>query len=84
MHSFRLRLFLAAISVLASFSCDGQADAAELTLGREKNWLLINGPQIPGGAIRINYLEAYCRPNSTEADWVKHTVIHHTNELISL
>ena len=55
-----------------------------LTLEREKNWLIIRGEQIPGGSFRINYLEAYCRANSTDADWVKHTMIHHTNELLSL
>jgi len=60
------------------------APAAALKLAREKNWLIIKGEAIPGGEIRINYLEAYCRPNSTDADWVKHTMIHHTNELISL
>ena len=54
-----------------------------LRLRRDGHWLIIAGTQIPGGEIRINYLEAYCRANSTDADWVKHTVIRHTNELIS-
>ncbi len=53
-----------------------------LTLGREQNWLVIRGPQLPGGEIRVNYLEAYCRAGSTDADWVKHTVIPHTTELL--
>jgi hypothetical protein len=55
-----------------------------LTLTREKNWLVIHGPYLPGGEIRINYLEAYCRAGSTDADWVKHTVIKHTSETVSL
>lgn len=55
-----------------------------LTLERDGHWLVIKGDRIPGGPIRINYLEAYCRANSTDADWVKHTVIRHTNELVSL
>ena len=58
--------------------------ACALTLSRDQNWLYIHGEQIPGGSIRINYLEAYCRANSTDADWVKHTMVHHTNELVSL
>src|SRR5436190_17569374 len=58
--------------------------AVSLTLSRENNWLVIHGAQIPGEKIRINYLEAYCRAGSTDADWVKHTVIRHTNELLSL
>jgi len=55
-----------------------------LTLARDGHWLVIRGEQIPAGEIRINYLEAYCRSNSTDADWVKHTVIRHNNELLSL
>src|SRR5262245_41445909 len=58
--------------------------AASLTLSRENNWLIIHGVQIPGEKIRINYLEAYCRADSTDADWGKHTVIKHKNELISV
>lgn len=62
----------------------GQVARPMLRLRRDGHWLIIAGAQIPGGEIRINYLEAYCRANSTDADWVKHTVIRHTNELISV
>ncbi len=55
-----------------------------LTLAREANWLIVRGARIPGGEIRTNYLEAYCRAGSTEADWGKYTVIRHTSELVSL
>ena len=55
-----------------------------LTLARDGHWLVIRGAQIPAGEIRINYLEAYCRAGSTDADWREHTVIKHTNELVSL
>jgi hypothetical protein len=30
--------------------------------------------------IRINYLEAYCRAQSTDVDWAEHTVIPHRQE----
>jgi hypothetical protein len=61
-----------------------QASLQALTLDRQDNWLIIRGPEIPGGGeIRINYLEAYCRAGSTDADWVKHTVIPHRSELIA-
>lgn len=59
------------------------AEPRTLTLDRIDRWLVINGPHIPGGPIRINYLEAYCRPGSTDADWVKHTVIRHKSEIVS-
>ncbi len=54
-----------------------------LTLAREKNWLIIQSPRLPRGEIRINYLEAYCRPGSTTADWHE-TTIGHKTELVSL
>jgi len=73
---------ICSLSVLAAF-CSTAADAG-LTLGREGQWLIIRWAKIPGNEIRVNYLEAYCRAGSTEADWGKHTVIPHTNELISL
>jgi len=60
------------------------ATAQALTLERDGHFLVIRGDQIPGGDVRINYLEAYCRAGSTEADWGQHTVIKHTNELVSL
>ena len=60
------------------------AAGAGFTLDREGQWLVIRGDRIPGKQIRVNYLEAYCRAGSTDADWVKHTVIPHTNELLSL
>src|SRR3954470_20392345 len=57
---------------------------AELTLDRQENWFIIRGAELPTGEIRINYLEAYCRAGSTDADWSKHTVIRHTSKLLSL
>lgn len=55
-----------------------------LRLAREANWLVVQAPEAPGKEIRINYLEAYCRANSTDADWVKHTVIQHRSETVAL
>jgi len=82
LKNLRTRNLLATLLFcIASLS---QIHAAGLTLAREGHWLIIKGDQIPGSEIRINYLEAYCRANSTDADWVKHTVIPHTNQLVSL
>jgi hypothetical protein len=58
------------------------AGQSTLTLNYEPGWLTISGPQIPGEKIRIHYLEAYCRAGSTDADWVKHTVIPHETEIV--
>lgn len=89
MNTFRLPspsllLLVASLSLLQT-PCS-RVDAATrkgLSLAREKNWLIIRGEGLPG-EIRINYLEAYCRANSTDADWSKHTTIPHTNAVVSL
>ncbi len=68
--------------LLAALAFSAQAES--LTLARDGHWLVIRGAQLPGGELRVNYLEAYCRAGSTEADWVRHTVIRHRSELLSL
>jgi hypothetical protein len=55
-----------------------------LTLSRDGHWLLVQGAHFPGGEVRVNYLEAYCRAGSTDADWVKHTVIPHKSGVVSM
>jgi hypothetical protein len=79
---FAAGILLSVLGWLLAF--DSLGAAAGLTLQRDGSWLLIQGAAIPGGVVRINYLEAYCRAGSTDADWVQHTVIPHTNELVSL
>ncbi len=58
------------------------ADEPALKLNWEKNYLTIRGDHLPGKEMKIHYIEAYCRPGSTDADWGKHTVIGHTTELL--
>lgn len=71
------------LSALLGVLLLSSAEAAEpLKLHWEKNWLTISGEQVPGKEIRIHYLEAYCRAGSTTADWVQHTRMQHTTELI--
>ena len=65
-----MRSALQLLLVLCS-SASLLAGQTGLTLARDGHWLVISGDQIPAGEIRINYLEAYCRSNSTDADWVK-------------
>jgi len=81
---FNTRLALTVLMgwCVAAPAADPRPAATGLTLRRDGHWLVIAGAQIPGGEIRINYLEAYCRANSTDADWVKHTVIPHENRTI--
>jgi hypothetical protein len=58
------------------------AAADPLAITWEKNTLTISGAHLSGGEITVNYLEAYCRSGSTDADWVKHTVVGHTTKLV--
>ncbi len=60
---------------LSLFAEDG------LSIRWADNYLTIRG-EFPGDEIRINYLEAYCRPGSTDRDWGE-TVIGHKTELVS-
>jgi hypothetical protein len=53
-------------------------DQKLLAIAWEKNFLTIRG-EFSGGEIRIHYLEAYCRPGSTDREW-RETVIRHTAE----
>lgn len=78
------RCLLSAGLALCFVFLDGPSRGAEpLKLHWEKNYLTISGEQVPGGEIKIHYLEAYCRAGSTDADWVAHTRMQHETELVS-
>ncbi len=83
MKHLQLVLRTAISAVVALTSGLAAAQPPDLTLARQDNWLIIQGPHLPAGAVRINYLEAYCRAGSTDADW-HDTTIGHTTELVSL
>lgn len=53
-----------------------------LTLHWKDRFLEVRGEMIPGGPIRTHYLEAYCRPGSTDREWGE-TVIPHQSRLVS-
>lgn len=73
------------LAVTLGLSLHLPSSAAEpgggLTVSWSENYLTVNG-DIPGGSVRIHYLEAYCRPGSTDRDW-RPTVIPHRAELVS-
>jgi hypothetical protein len=63
--------------------------AATTDLGSESlhlhwtnNMLTVAGPKIPGGTLKIWYLEAFCRRGSTRRDW-RQTTIRQRTELVS-
>jgi hypothetical protein len=78
-----IRLLILGIISITTIHGSPSASADEgLRLRRDANWLYVVHGKLPGGSIRINYLEAYCRPNSTDADWSK-TVIPHSSTVVS-
>jgi hypothetical protein len=52
-----------------------------LTLTWENEILTIHGKHLPGGALEVWYIEAFCRPGSTRRDWAQ-TVIPHKTQLV--
>lgn len=52
------------------------------TDARGRDFLTIRGPKLPGGELKVWYLEAYCRPGSTDRNW-RETVIGHETRLVS-
>ncbi|MGE5192749.1 MAG: hypothetical protein ACM3U2_09615, partial [Deltaproteobacteria bacterium] len=55
-----------AMEPVAAVRADGKPDPLEISWS--KNFLTIRG-KFPGDEIKIMYLEAYCRPGSTDRDW---------------
>jgi hypothetical protein len=54
--------------------------SAASPLGRD--FVIIHGAHLPGKQVRVRYLEAFCKANSTYTDWAK-TQIAHQTELVS-
>src|SRR5881296_2176898 len=69
---------LATLVCIAFNAASMSAEPAGLTIAWDKNFLTIRG-DFPGGELRTLYLEAYCRPGSTDREW-RETVIPHTAE----
>jgi hypothetical protein len=67
-----------AINPLAAARADGKPEP--LGISWEKNFLTIRG-KFPGDEIRIMYLEAYCRPGSTDRDWGQTVIPHQARQL---
>jgi hypothetical protein len=49
-----------------------------LRLAWKDNFLTISGPRVPGGEVKTWYIEAYCRPGSTDREWGETTIGHRT------
>lgn len=70
---------IAASVTSLSYGADKQSN---FRIHWEKNYLTISGAHLPGKEMKIHYLEAYCRPGSTDRVWGE-TTIGHKTELVS-
>ena len=68
------------VAVIALPCSHTSAETAPLQLTWKDRYLTVSG-DFPGGAIKTHYLEAYCRPGSTDRDWSE-TVIPHRSRLL--
>jgi hypothetical protein len=57
------------------------ADPPPLRLAWKDSILTISSPTLPGRELKILYIEAYCRPNSTDRAWDQTTIGHKTRLL---
>jgi hypothetical protein len=73
-------MFLALTALGPVRAHEGSDKDPLLTLSWTDKMLTLRGGNLPGGEVKVWYLEAYCRPGSTDRDWSK-TVIPHKAEL---
>lgn len=78
----RAQFLFVGLLILTSATRLHAAEPLPMKLAWEKNVLTISGEHVSGKEIKIWYLEAYCRPGSTDREWGK-TVIPHKTELVS-
>lgn len=82
MKTLMVTIIAVPFAVLITAAAAAEKTSTDLRIHWEKNILTIRGEDVPGGDVPIWYLEAYCRPGSTDRDWGK-TVIKHRAELVS-
>ncbi len=69
-------------AILATNAVGAADKPSDFRIAWKDNILTVTGKSIPGDELKVWYLEAYCRPGSTDRDWGQTTIGHRT-ELIS-
>src|SRR5947207_2684120 len=73
----RAVIALAWVTLVTTSVAAGAGERA-LSLSWDKELLTIRGKHLPGGALEVWYIEAFCRPGSTRRDWNQTTIPHQT------
>ncbi|MGO9914991.1 MAG: hypothetical protein ACLQIB_09800 [Isosphaeraceae bacterium] len=68
-------------AILTAPAVAGDVDRS-LLVSWNNEILTIRGKHLPGGALEVWYIEAFCRPGSTRRDW-KQTVIPHQTHVVA-
>ena len=79
--SIQRLLTCSALIIVMSASTLPADTPALVQLSWNKNMLNISGDRLPGKVISVWYIEAYCRPGSTDREWQKTTIGHNTKLL---
>jgi hypothetical protein len=74
--------FLSIVATAANAADKPATAPSAIRLAWKDDYLSLSSPDIPGGPIKIHYLEAYCRPGSTHRKW-QETMIGHKTRLVS-
>jgi hypothetical protein len=77
----RIVRIAALIAAVLTLTTKLSAQDSSLELAWANNILTISGPKLPGERVEIWYLEAYCRPGSTDREWSETTIGHRTELL---
>lgn len=75
------RLPSATLGALCCFGCAGPT--SDLRIEWSENVLTVRGDHLPEGAVKIWYLEAYCRPGARDQPWDETTIGHETRLLVA-
>jgi len=73
----------AACAAVMTGACQSAGDALRISWDKTPHgdMLTIESPRIPGGAVQVWYLEAFCRRGSTDRDWNETTLPFETEKI---
>jgi hypothetical protein len=74
-------ILLVIAAALAGGGAGAVGEGTGLRIEWEKNLLTVREAGAPDWLVEVNYLEAFCRPGSTDRDWRETTIPHRTEKV---